>query len=196
MRAVPIVRRTHPQELRFFRSAQGDGPRVVLDIKFTHPDLHRTRGLGTFTSMPQWHARPVTGVGGGSAPMDIETRVPHMTNQLIEKLAALDGDMGRESQTAYMAVMARYGQPYIDALCADLQLDVRGNEMRGGTCTMDPDHFNKPFGKRVCLRRLLKVRTGLVALLRKILPRPPPFPNPVCALRAFEFVLFVLPAHV
>ena len=78
-----------------------------------------------------------------------------------EKLAALDGDMGRESQTAYTRVMERHGQPYIDALCADLQLDVRGNEMRGGVVTMDPDDFNKPPGKRVCLRRLLKVRAGL-----------------------------------
>jgi len=132
-------------------AVEGDGPRVVLDIKFTHPDLHRTRGLGTFTSMPQWHAPE-----GGKA-MDINTRVPDLTNQLIEKLGALDGDLGRDSQECYMAVMRKYGPAHIAGLCADLGLDVRGNEMQGGTVTMDPDQFNKPPGKRECIGRLLKL---------------------------------------
>jgi hypothetical protein len=142
-------------------AVEGDGPRVVLDIKFTHPDLHRTRGLGTFTSMPQWHkARAKAGAGGEAAAppeMDINTRVPDLTNQLIEKLGALDGDSGRTSQSAFMAVMNKYGDAHMHTLCADLGLDVRGNEMRGGTVTMDPTNFNEPPGKRECLRRLMKL---------------------------------------
>ena len=112
---------------------------MVLDVKFTHPDLHTTRGIGVFSSLPQRH---------------LDGR-PAMTNQLIEKIVALDGDIGRSSYRAYVRVMRRHGWQKVRTLCADLDLDHHGNEMRSGTVTVNPDDFNVPPQKRTCLKRLM-----------------------------------------